>query len=86
MSASGVDELVQGLDELVREDGAHFELTRWDAPANTLHLRLVLDDADCADCIVPRKLLQSITLDRARQRRLPIVRVEIDDPREHERR
>ena len=83
-TAAGVDDLVEGLDQLVRPDGAHFELTRWDAPANTLHLRLVFDDEGCADCIVPRKLLQSITLDRARQARLPIVRVEIDDPREHE--
>ena len=40
------------------------------------------DDEGCADCIVPRKLLQSIALDRARQAHVPIVRVEIDDPRE----
>ena len=52
----------------------------WEAGDGTLSLRLDLDSADCAACVVPRPLLDTLLLDSLR-RHAPAVRaVQLDDP------
>ena len=70
------------LDELVGADGAHFELDDWDAAIATVRLRLVLDDDSCADCVVPRGLLETMALERLRRSEPAVARLELEDPRE----
>ena len=70
------------LDELVRADGARFELRGDPGPPGILRLRLVLDEASCGDCVLPRPVLEAIASDQLRRRFPTLVSVEIEDPRE----
>jgi hypothetical protein len=63
-------------------DGATVAVEAWDATAGRLSLRLVLESADCADCVVPRPTLDTLLLDTLR-RHAPAVRaIALVDPRE----
>jgi len=78
-------EIVAGLDELVRGDGARFTLAGADEVAGgerVVRLALVVEDASCADCIVARPMLESIALKRLRAAGVPVTAVVVDDPRE----
>ena len=78
------DAVVAALDELVRADGAHFELTGVVEPgATVVRLRLVIDDDGCAECVVPRPILEAIALDHVRAALPTVTAVEIDDSLEH---
>ena len=68
------------LRTLVASDGADFELIRFDPVAGVLHLRLVIPDAQCAECVMPRAALESIATARLAGNGLRTV--VIDDPRE----
>jgi hypothetical protein len=77
------DAVVAALDELVRADGAHFELAGAVEPdATEVRLRLVIDDDGCAECVVPRPILEAIALDHVRAALPTVTGVVIDDPRE----
>jgi hypothetical protein len=79
------DELRQAaaaLDDLVRADGARFELATESPQGGVLRLRLILDGADCRECVLPKEVLEAIAIDRLRAAVPTIARVEIDDPRE----
>jgi Fe-S cluster biogenesis protein NfuA len=78
-------ELRAAIDEvsnLVRADGGDIEITGVDVATGAVRARLLIDTADCADCILPRHLLEEIVTGRLR-RSVPGVRtVSIEDPRE----
>jgi len=68
------------VQELVRADGGDVLLTSIDG--STVHLELVLEGANCVECVMPRDILEQIALDVV-QRKAPDVRtLHIDDPRE----
>jgi hypothetical protein len=73
---------VDELRALVAADGAGLELVDGDAEpvAGVLHLRLVIPDAHCAECVMPRSVLETVATSRLRAR--GITTVVIDDPRE----
>lgn len=75
--------MVAALDELVRADGARFELTEPAGDDTVLRVRLVLTTGACAECVLPRPMLEAIAGDRLRQMFPGGPGVEIDDPREH---
>jgi hypothetical protein len=78
----GLDAGLAAVDELLGPDGARLAVLRWDAPTGTLAARLELDSAECAACVVPRPMLDTLVL-RALRRHAPAVRaVALDDPRE----
>jgi len=79
----GNERVLIALDELVRADGAHFELVGVEQAR--VQLRLVIDDDACAECVVPRPLLEAIALDHVRAALPDVTSVAIDDPRERER-
>jgi len=65
---------------LVREDGSDLRLLGIDADG-TVRLQLDIEDASCADCVMPREVLEQVA-QRMLGRALPEVRrVEIVDPR-----
>lgn len=75
---SALDEL----SELVRPDGGDIEITGIDAATGTVRARLLIDSAECADCILPRHLLEEIVTGRLRRSVPGVQTVSIDDPRE----
>jgi hypothetical protein len=78
-SAASRDALEE-LRSLVAADGADFETVEFDAAAATMRLRLLIPDAHCAECVMPRAALESVAATRLA--RLGVRTVVIDDPRE----
>lgn len=66
-----VDELNTMLDE-----GVTVEIT--DEEAGAYRLRVVLDDADCADCLVPDDTLRMIAADALRRRGVEVSSLDIE--------
>ena len=60
--------------DLITLDGGDVELL--DEDDGVAHLRLVLEDASCADCVMPRAVLEDVAT------KLLGRPVRIDDPRE----
>jgi hypothetical protein len=85
VSVVGPPGLTAGLaavDGFLGPDGATVAVEGWDAETGRLALRLVLESADCADCVVPRPTLDTVLLDTLR-RHAPVVRaIVLVDPRE----
>ena len=65
---------------LLRADGGDLELVGLDA--GTAHLRLLLADASCAECVLPRPLLEDVVLKVLRAGEPGLQAVRIDDPRD----
>jgi Fe-S cluster biogenesis protein NfuA len=81
------DSVTAALDEirgLVQPDGGDFELVAVDTVAGTVGLRLVLDDASCRECVMPRPILEDIAMSIVRRSVPGVAHLSIDDPREHE--
>lgn len=75
--------IVPALDEvrsLVQADGGDMELVALDA--ETVHLRLVLENASCEECVMPRDFLEQIALDVLKRSVPAVGAVAIEDPRE----
>ena len=67
---------------LVQADGGDIELTSLDAVTGSVALRLRLEAANCAECVLPRAMLEGVATGML-QRSVPgITGVSIDDPRE----
>jgi hypothetical protein len=80
------DSVLTALEELrglVRPDGADFELVTVDPAAGAVNLRLVLDDASCRECVMPRPILEDIATSIVRKSVPGVTHLSIDDPREH---
>ena len=71
---------IEEIRALVRPDGSDFELVAYDG--NTVRLSLVIDDASCAECVMPRPILEEISLGILRRTSPDLRQVVIDDPRE----
>jgi hypothetical protein len=73
---------ILGLDEvraIVQADGSDLELVGFDG--TTLSLRLRIDDASCAECVMPSEHLERVALDVLSPSVPGLRRVSIDDPR-----
>ena len=66
---------------ILQADGGDVELVGVDA--DTARLRLVVEGASCAECVLPRPLLETVALDLMGPLAPGLARVAIDDPREH---
>jgi len=77
------DEVVAGLapvQEMIRLDGGDLVLV--DVEESTAHLRLVVEGANCAECVLPRSLLEGVALEMMQPLVPGLTAVAIDDPRE----
>jgi hypothetical protein len=79
-ASPGLDGALAELRELVSADGADLVVAEHDPAAGTVRLQLVIPDAHCAECVLPRAALESTA--QARLGPHGIRRVTIDDPRE----
>jgi hypothetical protein len=76
--------LAPGLEELrglVSPDGGEVELDG--VEGSTVRLRLVLENAHCVECVMPRPFLEQVAVDVFRRTGAAADVVVIDDPREH---
>jgi hypothetical protein len=72
-----------GLDpvrDVLRSDGGDIEVVG--VEGDTARLRLILETAGCADCVLPRPMLESIALQMMQPLVPGLNAVAIDDPRE----
>ena len=60
--------------DLIQLDGGDIEVLADDG--SSVHLRLILEDAECAECVMPKGVLEEVSS------KLLGVTVQIDDPRE----
>lgn len=60
--------------DILQADGGDIELVSFDG--GTAELRLVLETAECAECVLPKPMLEDVAA------KLLGVKVKIDDPRE----
>ena len=65
---------------MIRLDGAELELVA--VEGTTANLRLVVTDASCAECVMPRTMLEAIALQMMQPLVPGLSAVAIDDPRE----
>jgi hypothetical protein len=82
-SENGLAGALAELGALVGADGAALELVDHDPTAGRLRLRLVIPDAHCAECVMPRTALESTASSRLAGHGVTVVT--IDDPREDAR-
>lgn len=80
MDQALLDEAVGELRALVALDGGDVELVS--ATGSTVALRLILEGAECRECVMPKEFLEQIALDMVTTRITEISAVTIDDPRE----
>jgi hypothetical protein len=69
--------------EMLQADGVDAELVASDDTTGTARLRLVIDDAECAECVMPRPILETLALRLLKPTNPTVQAVRIDDPREH---
>ena len=65
---------------LVAADGGDLVLTATDG--GTAHLALILETAECRECVMPRSFLEQVALDMLTPTVPGLVGVSVDDPRE----
>ncbi len=80
MDQALLDEAVGELRALVALDGGDVELVS--ATGSTVALRLILEGAECRECVMPKEFLEQIALDMVTTRLAEVSDVTIDDPRE----
>ncbi len=78
----GLDAGLVAVDGFLGPDGATVTVEAWDAATGQLSLRLVLESADCAECVVPRPMLDSLLLETLRRYAPAIRGLALADPRD----
>ena len=79
---AGLDAGLQAVDGLLGPDGATIAVEAWDEATGCLSLRLELESAECAECVVPHPMLDTLLLDALRSHAPAIRSIVLDDPRE----
>jgi Fe-S cluster biogenesis protein NfuA len=74
---------LQEVSALVQADGGDMELVGIDPSGGIVSLRLNLESANCAECILPKALLEDIAGGILRRCVPSVSSVIVDDPREH---
>ena len=80
IDVAAAEAALAGVRELVAADGGDIVVAATDD--DTVRLTLVLDTAECAECVMPRQFLETVALDMMQPLLPQLSRVDIDDPRE----
>ena len=80
MDQALLDEAVGELRAMVALDGGDVELVT--ATDTQVDLRLILEGAECRECVMPKEFLEQIALDLVSTRLAEVSVVAIEDPRE----
>jgi Fe-S cluster biogenesis protein NfuA len=82
MEQAAVAEALKEVRGLVQADGGDMELVGVDEQDGTVALRLILDGVECHECVMPRPILEDITVAMLRRSVPDVTAVTVDDPRE----
>lgn len=77
---SDVADALQPVIDIVRADGGDLHLVS--AAGSTVELQLELEDASCAECVMPRQFLEGVVRDALAERMPWVTEVRVHDPRE----
>ena len=72
---------LEELRAILNADGGEMELDGFDEETLTVRLRLVLESAECKECVMPAPILEDIALASFQRAGAPVDRVMIEDPR-----
>ena len=81
MDESAITPTLDDIRGLVQADGGDMVLASIDGA--TVNLQLVVEGASCVECVMPRDILEQISLDMFQRGGVAVEAVRIDDPREH---
>ncbi|WP_420638252.1 NifU family protein [Candidatus Poriferisocius sp.] len=82
MDQTLLDDAVGELRAMVALDGGDVEVVS--AGDGAVALRLILEGAECRECVMPRDFLEQIALDMIGSRLSEVQAVTIHDPREQD--
>lgn len=80
MDQALLEEAVGELRAMVALDGGDVELVT--ATDTQVDLRLILEGAECRECVMPKQFLEQIALDLVSTRLPAVNTIFIDDPRD----
>ncbi|MFT5204205.1 MAG: hypothetical protein ACI9C1_003612 [Candidatus Aldehydirespiratoraceae bacterium] len=80
ISADNATAAIVGVRDLVAADGGDIVVSGTDEQSVTL--TLILDTAECAECVMPRSFLETVALDMMQPALPGLLSVSILDPRE----
>jgi Fe-S cluster biogenesis protein NfuA len=75
--------VIDTLQDLIRADGGDLRVDRIDRDAGTIEMSLVLEGAECIECVMPRPFLEQMALVELSEAAPDMRSVHIVDPREH---
>ena len=76
---AGVEEALEDVRALIAADGGDLALESIDG--DTVHLALILDTAECRECVMPGAFLEQVALDMLQPNVSGLAAVVVDDPR-----
>lgn len=80
ISRTDAEAALEPVQSLVRADGGDLRLV--ETSSDTVALELVLDTAECKECVMPRAFLETVALDMMKPSLAALTHVAITDPRE----
>jgi Fe-S cluster biogenesis protein NfuA len=80
IEVSAVDAGLAPVRSILRSDGGDIEFVSVDG--DTVVLRLIIEDANCAECVLPGDMLEMVALDLMKPLIPGLMNVRIEDPRE----
>ncbi|HEY8215503.1 MAG TPA: hypothetical protein VIH82_00095 [Acidimicrobiia bacterium] len=81
MDTQAVAETVDEMASLLRSDGADLRLVSADPRTDRIEISLVLDGAECEDCVLPAELLRQMISDALARRVSGEFELVLHDPR-----
>ena len=79
MTPEIAEQLKTSLTELVAQDGGAIELVQF--TGDSMEFNLLLDSAECAECVMPKQFLEHLFLDQAQSICKDLKSVTLNDPR-----
>jgi Fe-S cluster biogenesis protein NfuA len=76
-----VEQGIETIRSMIAADGGDLEVVSVDPASGAVALRLILEDAICRECVMPREFLEPIALDMLASAEPGVLTVSIDDPR-----
>lgn len=80
MDPGRLEEALLQVQAIIQADGGDLLLDHVDG--GTVHLRLVVETADCAECVLPRPMLEQVAAQMLRPAVPGLDGVVVHDPRE----
>ena len=81
MNVELVERGVAQLRALIAADGGELEMQSVDLDTGQVSMLLILEDAHCRECVMPKEFLEPIAFDMLSSAEPAVSSVVIDDPR-----